>query len=103
MDTLTEEEVSSVFKLESQVSRPMELFDSLIMSLSFEMNLDQVVIERNIYTMLDKIADIGGFMSIIMGGISFILAMFNYKNFEYNFLTNFFKVKPSKVARNITI
>ena len=78
----------------------MESFENMVVSLSFEMSLDQIVIERNIYNVLDLLADIGGFMSIIMGGISFLLAFWNYKNFEYHFLTNFFKVKTSEATVN---
>ena len=63
--------------------------------LSFEINPDQIVVERQIYTMLDLLADIGGFLSIIMSGISVLLSKLNYKSFEYHFLTNFFKMKQS--------
>ena len=78
----------------------MQVFENMVLSLSFEMNLDQIIIERTIYTMLDLLADIGGFMSIILGGISFLLTLWNYKNFEYHFLTNFFKAKSSKAKVN---
>ena len=72
----------------------------MLMSFSFELSLDQIVIERNIYNTLDLLSDIGGFMSIFTGGISFALALWNYKNFEYHFLENFFKMKSSKTKGN---
>ena len=70
----------------------------MLMQFSFELNFDQKVIERSIYTWLDLLSDIGGILSILMGGISFPLAMLNYKSFEYHFLQNFFRIKSSKAA-----
>ena len=70
----------------------------MVMGVSFEMNLDQKVIERNRFTILDLLSDIGGFMSMITGGLSFIIASWNYKNFEYHFLTNFFKMKSTETT-----
>ena len=72
----------------------------MLMQFSFELNFDQKVIERSIYTWLDLLSDIGGILSIFMGGISFALAIFNYKNFEYHFLQNFFRIKSSKATEN---
>lgn len=73
------------------------------MSYSFEISLDQIVIERNIYTMLDLLSDIGGFITVIMSGISIALAIWNYRNFEYHFLINFFRMKSSKTIENNSI
>ena len=50
--------------------------------------------------MLDLLSDIGGLVSIIMGGLSMILGIWNYKSFEYHFLTNFFKMKATKGNQN---
>ena len=75
----------------------------MLFSFSFELNFDQTVVERSIYTWLQLLSDVGGLISIIMGGISYTLALWNYKNFEYHFLTNFFKMKSSKATENNAI
>ena len=56
--------------------------------------------ERKIYTILDLLSDIGGFLSIMMGGIGMLISIWNYKSFEYHFLTNLFKKKHLKENKN---
>ena len=63
------------------------------MSLSFETSLDQTVIQRVGYTLLDLLSDIGGIQSILVSGIAILLSIWNYNNFDNHFLTNFFKLK----------
>ena len=70
------------------------------MSFVFEMDSDLIVVQRNIYTILDVLGDIGGFMSIFVSGLSFLIALWNYNNYEYHFLTNFFKKKALKTTAN---
>lgn len=70
----------------------------MILAFSFEVNPDREILERNIYTVLDLLSDIGGFTSIFISGISFLIAIWNFKNFEYHFLTNFFKKKATKTT-----
>ena len=64
------------------------------------MDSDLLVVQRNIYTILDLLSDIGGFMSIFFGGLSFIIAILNFKNYEYHFLTNFYKHRAPKTIAN---
>ena len=89
-----------MFKFERIAVRPWEALKESVVILSFEINSDQIVVERQIYTILDFLSDIGGFLSIIMGGISILLSKWNFKSFEYHFLTNFFKMKLSKANKN---
>ena len=63
------------------------------MSLSFEKSLDQAVIQRVGYTLLDLLSDIGGIQSILVSGIAILVSIWNYNNFDNHFLTNFFKLK----------
>ena len=72
----------------------------MVMSFVFEMDSDLIVVQRNIYTILDVLGDIGGFMSIFVSGLSFLIALWNYNNYEYHFLTNFFKKKALKTTAN---
>ena len=42
------------------------------------MNLDQIVIERSGYTLLDLLSDVGGLQGILISGISLILSISNH-------------------------
>ena len=72
----------------------------MIMIISFELDPDRTVVQRNIYTILDLLSNIGGFTSILISALSFLIALWNYKNYEYHFLTHFFKKKALKTAAN---
>ena len=49
----------------------MEVYDDLIMEVSFEMNLDQNVVKRINYSVLDLFADVGGMMRALTVFIEF--------------------------------
>ena len=48
------------------------------MALGIDMSLDQTVVERNNYTILDVLSDVGGLESVIASAISLILSILNY-------------------------
>jgi len=48
------------------------------MSISVEMNLDQKVIARAGYTFVDYLSDIGGFQGLLISGVGYLLAAWNY-------------------------
>ena len=60
LDSLTELEDASIFKLESMPSISFEENDFVIQGITIEMNLDLVVIARSGYTVLDYLSDVGG-------------------------------------------
>ena len=100
MDEFTEVDNSDVFKLKIQPNRPLEFYPETVLSFSFEMDSDLLVVQRNIYTMLDLLSDTGGFMSIFFSSLSLLIALWNFNNYEYHFLTNFFKKKTFKTIEN---
>ena len=57
------------------------------------MNLDVNLIERSGYTVLDVLSDVGGLLSILISGISFILNIFNYNYLENYLVHKLFKSK----------
>ena len=48
-----------------------------VMSIAIEMDLDQKVIERSNFTILDLLSDIGGLESIIFSLLSFIVGLWS--------------------------
>ncbi len=60
LDDLTELENGSIYKLDGQPPISQEKDYTVQMDVTVEMNLDQKVIARAGYTILDFISDIGG-------------------------------------------
>ena len=59
--------------------RPYEFPDSVHLSLSYEMDLNQRVYDRAVYTALDWLGDIGGLMGILfdMGSLLMMFVVGN--------------------------
>ena len=57
---MTEHQDESLFNRMQLPSRPDELDPLLVMSVALEMDLDLLIIERNLFSMLDLLSDIGG-------------------------------------------
>ena len=75
-------EVTSIFGVDWQGNRPYEFFDDIHMVLTYEFDMNMYVINRDTYTLLDWLGDIGGLgegLAIIFGAI---IALFNYNTFE---------------------
>lgn len=87
-------EADTLYKLETI---PARLYNSQtdyrVMDLSFEMNLSQTVISRQIYSTLELISDIGGIQAILLQFFSIILSVFNYRNLNTFLASKLFKLK----------
>ena len=59
------------------------------------MNLDQLVVERDGYTILDILADVGGLLGLLTTGIQLFLNILNHKHLEIYMATKLFKVTSS--------
>ena len=93
LDSITQLEDSSVFKLEPLFPRSAEIEGPhLVAQVSFEMNLDVVRIARDGYTVIDMLSDIGGMEAIIISGITIFLSFWNYKNFDSYMASNLYKL-----------
>ena len=60
------------------------------------MNLNQLSINRQIYSSLELISDIGGIQAILLSLFGFILSVFNYNNFDTFLASRLFKLKKPK-------
>ena len=107
LDTLTEIEDESVFKLERLSPRPKENVANLMVDLTFELNLDLRVVARTSYTILDVMSDVGGLDSILISGVSFFLSVWNFKHFDNHLVSRLYKLtgrgdnsyfKPAKIG-----
>ena len=55
------------------------------------MSLDRTLIERNGYTILDILSDLGGLQSILISGVSFLLSILNYNHLNGYLVSQLFK------------
>ncbi len=82
MDEVTERTDSSSFSLVKGPTRPHEFFDRDVMAIGIDMDLNLDVIERNHYTILDMLSDVGGLASITTGIVALFLSVLNYNNLD---------------------
>ena len=68
---------------------PLEL--ELIYGIWLQISMDQTLIQRNGYTMLDVLSDVGGLLGILISGISFILSISNHNNLNNYLVSKLFK------------
>ena len=61
--------------------------------LTIEMNMNLTLIQRNGYTVLDLMSDVGGILGILSTGITYFLAFWNYNYFENYLITRLFKLE----------
>ena len=57
------------------------------MTISFSLSPDQTVIERENYTFIDVLADLGGLQASLYAVLSAVLSVINYNNFN-NYLAS---------------
>ena len=92
MDELTELEDASIFRLVQDPPRYYGTEPEIIMVVTFELNADMTLIERNNYTFVDVAADIGGLQAILAGFLSAILSIVNYNNFSDYLAENLYSI-----------
>ena len=64
------------------------------------MNMDLNIIQRNGYTVLDILSDVGGLQGILISGISLFLGVWNYNNLENYLASKFYRFNPSSNKRD---
>lgn len=92
LDDITELEDPQLFTLEPLPSRSYEKDLDTWFDLTIEMNMNLELIQRNGYTVLDLLSDIGGILEIMTIVISYFLAFWNYNYFENFLVTRLFKL-----------
>ena len=60
------------------------------------MGLDLIVYERQVYTLFDMLADIGGLSSILVTFIKLLLAAWNYNSLDNLMVSRLFKIQKQK-------
>ena len=63
--------------------------------ITIEMNLNQKVIARDGYTILDYISDIGGMQGMLISLIAWFVTIWNYNMFDNHMVTRLFKIEKT--------
>ena len=95
---MTALEDESAFKLQRGNMRPFEFFEQDVMGIGIDMSLDQQVVERTNYTILDVLSDVGGLESVIASAIALVLSILNYNNLDSTMITQLFSFPAENSA-----
>ena len=98
MDDITELEDDTIFKLEQKPPMPYEKDDIVQMDITVEMNLNQKVVARDVYTFLDFLSDIGGIEGMLISGVALFMTFWNFNMLENYMVSKLYKLKPSRQA-----
>ena len=94
--SLTAEFQNDLFKIDQIGIRPYEFPNSVHMSVTYEFDLNLEVIDRQVYSILDWLGDIGGLgeASFFLGTI--FLGIFHYGKFEVMLIRELFRAGSQK-------
>ena len=81
-------------------SRPYEFPNNVHVSVTYELDLDLTVIDRQAYSVLDWLGDIGGLTEAIFFISGTFLILFNYRKFESMMVSYLFLQKETPPRRN---
>ena len=101
LNELTMFEDSKVFKLEQFPTRSYEKDYVTQMDITIEMNLNQLIIERVVYSSLDFLSDIGGVLSILVSTGAIFCAVWNYRHLENYMVSRLFKLQTENYATSV--
>ena len=76
--------------MEELFQRPWSMDTITLSNISVEMNRDVLFVQREGYTSLDLISDIGGMQGLLFTAISSIVALINYNQLENNLVSKLF-------------
>ena len=86
LDEVTELQNSSLFDLVELVWRPYEAEPAFVMAVTLEMDLDLLIVSRNLFTILDFLSNIGGLASIVASTLGLIVTIFNWHGLVHTFI-----------------
>ena len=82
--------------------RPYEDEQAFVMAVTLEMDLDLLIVSRNLFTILDVLSNIGGLASIFASTFGFAVTIFNWHGLVNTYLVAKFFSNPisNKEAKN---
>ena len=100
LDDLTEFAAENLFKVEPLPIRSYEKDYHVQMNINVEMNLNLEVFEREGYTVMDVLSDVGGFQGILVSFFTMIIPIVNYEHFQSHLASRLFRILPPRDVRS---
>ena len=97
LDELTMLQDQSVFSVGKVYNRPYEKDPDLMTSIVIETNLDQLFIQREGYTILDLLSDVGGLSGIGIWILDILTKILNYDYMNSYMTSKLFKLKNRQI------
>lgn len=82
LDDITLLHDSSIFELRKSYMTAFHAEKDLIQGVWVQMDLDLTIVERQGYTALDALADVGGLQGILFSGFSILLSLWNHNHLD---------------------
>lgn len=86
----TKEDIKSIFRIDQSVTRPYEFPDNVHTQITYELNLDMKVIDRQVYSVLDWLGDIGGLVEALFFIGQIALFSFTFGQYESMMVSSLF-------------
>ena len=96
LDEVTQTHLDDLFTVRKYDVIPFEMPDKFWVSVSFEMDLDMIHIERKLYTVFDMLSDVGGLLGILTSIAALLNTIWNYQAFDNFMVSRLFKIKRPK-------
>ena len=89
----TKQERQDLFRVNRKETMPYEFSDNVWLSITFEMSLDLIEYEREVYTFLMMLSDIGGLAGALVTLLSLFMALWNFKAFDNYLVSKLYRVR----------
>ena len=95
---MTELENETVFSLDRLPTKSYEKDYDAQLDITVEMNLNQLIVARDGYTILDFISDVGGIQSLLFSGVAIFVGIWNYHYNENLLVSKLYRLSSASLS-----
>ena len=93
LDKITMREHENLFSIHALQPISFEEPRNIWGSVTFEMDLNVLQYERQVYTFFDMLSEVGGLQGMLMMSFGYILSIWNYNSFDNFMVSRLFKIR----------
>ena len=97
----TQKESSNIFKITETSTRPYEFPDNIHMSVTLELETDLIHVDRQVYSLLDWLGDVGGLGDALFWMGKVFIIFYHFRQFDFWLLDKLYKVKTKPKTTTI--
>ena len=101
MDAWTASKLNDLFTLKEMKNKPYETVDDAWMQVTIEMDLNRMAYSRSRYTVLELLAQFGGFIGIFGRIFGFFMAAWNFNALSNYMVTRLYKMRSFDVKNDV--